>query len=53
RERQDLPEHPVVKGANAWEQGEVIQLQRVQGSGEHGRGDTAHVRCLNATITAG
>ncbi|EQC0630203.1 OBAP family protein [Salmonella enterica] len=42
RERQDLPEHPVVKGANAWEQGEVIQLQRVQGSGEHGRGDTAH-----------
>lgn len=28
--------------ANAWEQGEVIQLQRVQGSGEHGRGDTAH-----------
>lgn len=42
RERQDLPEHPVVKGANAWEQGEVIQLQRVQGSGEHRRGDTAH-----------
>lgn len=42
RERQDLPAHPVIKGANAWEQGEVIQLQRVQGSGEHGRGDTAH-----------
>ncbi|EIW9757689.1 OBAP family protein [Salmonella enterica subsp. enterica serovar Montevideo] len=42
RERQDLPEHPVIKGANAWEQGEVIQLQRAQGSGEHGRGDTAH-----------
>ncbi|HCC0887071.1 TPA: OBAP family protein [Salmonella enterica] len=42
RERQDLPAHPVIKGANAWEQGEVIQLQRVRGSGEHGRGDTAH-----------
>lgn len=42
RERQALPEHPVIKGANAWEQGEVIQLQRVQGAGEHGRGDTAH-----------
>lgn len=36
RERQDLPEHPVVKGANAWEQGEVIQLQRVQGSANTG-----------------
>ncbi len=23
RERQDLPEHPVVKGANAWEQGRL------------------------------
>ncbi|QXY85534.1 DUF1264 domain-containing protein [Salmonella bongori] len=42
RERQDLPAHPVITGANAWEEGEIIQLQRVRGSGEHGRGDTTH-----------
>lgn len=40
REREDLIAHPVVKGANAWEQGDVIQLKRVSGSGEHARGDT-------------
>ncbi|MTH46037.1 OBAP family protein [Intestinirhabdus alba] len=42
RQREDLPAHPVLPGANAWERGEVIQLRRVNGSGEHGRGDTGH-----------
>lgn len=41
-ERKDLPARPVAAGADAWEQGEVYQLQRVRGSGEHGRGDTTH-----------
>ncbi|QSW33864.1 OBAP family protein [Leclercia pneumoniae] len=42
RQRADIVAHPVAKGANAWQHGEVIQLQRVKGSGEHGKGDTAH-----------
>jgi len=42
RQRADIVAHPVAKGANAWQQGEVIQLRRVQGSGEHGHGDTTH-----------
>ncbi|URN97662.1 OBAP family protein [Leclercia adecarboxylata] len=41
-QRADIVAHPVAEGANAWQRGEVIQLQRVQGSGEHGQGDTAH-----------
>lgn len=40
-ERKDIVAHPVVEGANAWQQGEVIQLKRAQGSGEHGHGETA------------
>lgn len=35
-EWQDLFEYFVVKGVNVWEQGEVIQLQCVQGFGEYG-----------------
>ncbi|WP_435926743.1 OBAP family protein [Dryocola sp. BD613] len=42
REREDLVAHPVAEGANAWQHGEVIQLKRVRGSGEHAHGDTAH-----------
>ncbi|WP_333849195.1 OBAP family protein [Leclercia sp.] len=42
RQRADIVARPVAKGANAWQQGEVIQLRRVQGSGEHGHGDTAY-----------
>ncbi len=40
RARQNIIAHPVIKGANAWEQGEVIQLKRVPGAGEHAHGDT-------------
>ncbi|MEB6378086.1 OBAP family protein [Leclercia adecarboxylata] len=40
--RADIVAHPVVNGADAWQRGEVIQLKRVQGSGEHGQGDTGH-----------
>lgn len=42
REREDIVARPVAQGANAWQRGEVIQLQRVKGAGEHGHGDTAH-----------
>ncbi|HBX06377.1 MAG TPA: DUF1264 domain-containing protein, partial [Leclercia adecarboxylata] len=42
RQRADIVARPVASGANAWERGEVIQLKRVQGSGEHGHGDTTH-----------
>ncbi len=42
RQRADIVAHPVAEGANAWQRGQVIQLQRVQGGGEHARGDTAH-----------
>ncbi|UYM55538.1 OBAP family protein [Leclercia adecarboxylata] len=41
-QRADIVAHPVAEGANAWQRGEVIQLKRVQGSGEHGHGDTTH-----------
>lgn len=36
RERRDIPQPPVDPLANAWQKGEVIQLQRVLGTGEHG-----------------
>ncbi|MBE5250897.1 OBAP family protein [Mixta sp. Marseille-Q2057] len=39
-ERADIVTHPVVPGANAWEQGQVIQLKRVAGGGEHAHGET-------------
>lgn len=42
QQRRDIVAHPVAPGANAWERGETIQLKRVQGSGEHGHGDTRH-----------
>jgi hypothetical protein len=32
--------HPAEPGANAWQQGEVIQLQRTHGGGEHSHGQT-------------
>ncbi len=41
-ERKDIVAHPVAKGADARQRGEEIQLKRVRGSGEHGRGDTSH-----------
>ena len=40
QQRADIIAHPVVKGANAWQDGEVIQLQRVEGGGEHAHGST-------------
>ncbi len=40
RNRQSIPQPSVHPAANAWEQGEVIQLQRVRGAGEHRHGDT-------------
>lgn len=38
--RRDLDAHPVAAGADAWQRGEVIQLQRGQGGGEHAHGKT-------------
>lgn len=40
QQRADIVAHPVASGANAWQRGEVIQLKRVKGSGEHGHGET-------------
>lgn len=40
QQRADIVTRPIVPGANAWQQGEVIQLQRVKGGGEHAHGET-------------
>lgn len=40
--RKDMPARPVAAGADAWQQNQVIQLQRVEGAGEHGKGTTGH-----------
>lgn len=40
QQRRDIVAHPVAQGANAWEKGQVIQLKRVSGVGEHGHGMT-------------
>jgi hypothetical protein len=37
KRRADIPAPPVDPGANAWEKGNIVQLQRVQGAGEHGK----------------
>ncbi|UCB31673.1 hypothetical protein J9874_02214 [Duffyella gerundensis] len=39
-QRADIIAHPPVKGANAWQDGETYQLQRVKGAGEQKRGST-------------
>lgn len=39
-QRADIVAHPAEPGANAWQQGEVIQLQRTHGGGEHSHGQT-------------
>ncbi|WP_312979537.1 OBAP family protein [Atlantibacter sp.] len=52
QEREDIVAHPVAKGANAWQRGEVIQLKRVEGSGEHGHGDTTHFGTSEQTTDA-
>ena len=39
RSRASIPPPRVDPAANAWKKGEVIQLQRVQGAGEHRHGD--------------
>jgi len=41
RSRESIPQPTVDPAANAWEKGEVIQLQRVRGAGEHRHGHTA------------
>ena len=41
RDRESIVQPEVDPAANAWEKGEVIQLQRVRGAGEHQHGDTA------------
>nr|WP_309484696.1 DUF1264 domain-containing protein [Candidatus Pantoea persica] len=38
--RADIVTQPVLPGANAWQRGEVIQLKRVSGGGEHAHGHT-------------
>ncbi|PLR37539.1 DUF1264 domain-containing protein [Chimaeribacter coloradensis] len=40
KDRADLPAHAPDPLSNAWEKGKVIQLQRVEGGGEHQHGDT-------------
>lgn len=40
QQRADIVAHPVADGANAWEKGETLQLQRVRGGGEHAHGHT-------------
>lgn len=40
QQRQDVLARPVAEGANAWERGDVIQLKRVEGPGEHRHGET-------------
>jgi hypothetical protein len=52
REREDLVAHPVVDGANAWQRGEVIQLKRTTGGGEHAQGETAHFGASEQTLQA-
>lgn len=39
-QRADIVAHPAAPGSNAWQQGEVIQLQRTHGGGEHSHGQT-------------
>ncbi len=39
RERASIPDPAVDPEADAWQRGNVIQLQRVQGPGEHAHGD--------------
>jgi len=38
--RADIVAHPAAAGANAWQQGQVIQLKRTTGGGEHSHGQT-------------
>lgn len=38
--RADIVTQPVLPGADAWQRGEVIQLKRVSGGGEHAHGQT-------------
>ncbi len=40
QQRSDIQAHPIVTGADAWEKGQTIQLQRVSGAGEHAQGTT-------------
>lgn len=39
-QRADIVAHPAAAGANAWQQGQVIQLKRTAGGGEHSHGQT-------------
>lgn len=50
QERHDIITHPVRAGANAWENGQPIQLQRVNGGGGHVRG-TSDFRRRNRPAT--
>lgn len=38
--RADIVTQPVLPGADAWQRGEVIQLKRISGGGEHAHGQT-------------
>lgn len=40
KSREDIPVEPVLKGADAWQQGQTIQLRRTEGGGEHAHGAT-------------
>lgn len=41
-QRQDIVARPVAAGADAWQQGDVVQLKLVEGAAEHGHNDTTH-----------
>lgn len=41
-QRQDIVARPVAAGADAWQQGNVVQLKLITGSGDHGHNDTDH-----------
>ncbi|MBV7403718.1 OBAP family protein [Enterobacter sp. ENT03] len=49
--RRDLDAHPVAPGADAWQHGEVIQLKRGQGGGEHAHGKTRFAPAENPPAT--
>lgn len=40
KSREDIPVEPVLEGADAWQQGQTIQLRRTSGGGEHAHGST-------------
>lgn len=51
RQREDIQARPVAEGANAWEKGDVVQLKRVSGAGEHAHGATQNFGTSEQTLS--